>query len=865
MLPIYEIADSLVRAAARPENARIVIEAPTGSGKSTQAPQMLIDRGAVGGAGEIVILQPRRLAARMLARRVAWERRSKCGGEVGYTIRFEDQSGPATRIRYVTEGVLLRRLLSDPALKGIAAVIFDEFHERHFYGDVTLARCLETQETVRPDLKLIVMSATLQVEELNAYLGESCEHLISEGRTFPVEIQYRPPRQRHNDKIWDHVARALDDHFKKHGAEGHALIFLPGAHEIRKTMEAIGRQSWSRRFALHALYGELPPEKQDAAVEPSERPKIVCATNVAETSITIDGVRLVVDTGLERRSDFDVRRGLGTLTIEKISRASADQRAGRAGRTAPGVCLRLWSEEDHAARPAATPAEIHRMDLAEAVLLLKASGIDDVRGFRWFEAPEAAALEQAIRWLITLRALERGSESLTRLGRELSRLPLAPRFGRVLLEAAEHGCLEFFAVAAAATQGRSLFPKQKRNAADLAMTDFVEEGDVSDFQALFRAWNGARGMRFDRDRCGQLGVNANVAREIDRMARQFISLVNRSIRARREAGGEAMPNGETIARVLLTGFSDRLAIRHSPHTLACAVIGGRRGELEKSSVAASSGAKDDLLFLAGEMVEVEGKDLTVRLSLATRIREEWLREMFPDDFSKTAGAAWDETARRVVARSETRFRDLVLESRPSGEPPEDAAAEILAREIREGRLVLKKWDTAAEQWVARINTLAAAYPEYEIESIDAGARLMLLTEICRGGFGYKQIKDRPVMPVLKSWLPPHQAPLLNRLAPERIELSNGRLAKVIYSSEPGVKPKISVLIQHLFGVKTTPSVAGGRIPLVVEILAPNSRPCQTTEDLAGFWTGSYAGVRAQLRGRYPKHDWPEPGQMTKLE
>lgn len=852
-LPIFDLEVDLARAASAEGRVRIVIEAPTGSGKSTQVPQMLLDSGACGEVGEIVVLEPRRLAARMLSRRVAWERGVEVGGEVGCQVRFENRTSRSTRIRYVTEGVLLRQLLRDPNLNGVAAVVFDEFHERHFYGDVSLARCVEVQESRRPDLKLVVMSATLQIESLNRYLGADTRHLISEGRTFPVEISYHPSRERHGGATWDHVVRTLHAYYKKHGVDGHALVFLPGVHEIRKTVDLLRKANWARGFEIHSLYGELSPQAQDAAVNPSQIPKIVVATNVAETSITIDGVRLVVDSGLERRSNFDVRRGIATLTIEKISRASADQRAGRAGRTGPGHCLRLWSENDHAARDEATPAEIHRMDLDEAVLVLKAGGIDDVRGFHWFEAPGKEALDRAHTSLVSLGAIDPDDETLTPLGRDLSRLPLSPRYARVLLEAAQQGFLEYFAVVAAATQARPLFPNRKSQASDLELADFVEEGDASDFQALYRAWSSARGTGYDFDICRRMGINVNASREIGKVARQFADTV-RPLVDREDQDAE--PDAETIGRILISGFSDRVCVRLSEATLACAMVGGRRGLVEKGCAASS---RDVRLFLAGEVVEIEGREVSVKMGKTTRIEEAWIRERFPSDFHDRAGAAWEESTRRVVARQEKRFRDLVLEARQRGEVPPGEAAEILAEQVAAGNLVLKKWDQDVEQWIARVNTLSAFFPEYEITPIGEEERRLLLTQVCEGALGYKQIKDRPVKPVLEEWLPAHQAGLIDRLAPERVRLSSGRGAKVIYDVGGG-RPKISVMIQHLFGVSETPTIADGRIPLVVEILAPNSRPCQTTEDLAGFWSGSYAAVRAQLRGRYPKHDWPEPDE-----
>ncbi len=847
-LPINEIREPLRKALAS-STTRIVVEAPTGSGKSTQIPQFLLDDGLVEDGKEIVVLQPRRLAARMLARRVAQERNARLGDEVGYQVRFESAAGPKTRIRYVTEGVLLRQFLTAPTLPKVGAVIFDEFHERHFFGDVTLARCLDLQEAERPDLKLLVMSATLQTEGLKAYLGDECVHLKSEGRTFPVEIEYCPPRERHGSQLWDHIPRLIQEHFKSHDISGHTLIFMPGSYEIRNTIRALESASWTRAFKVLPLFGELPPTAQDEAVEPSDTPKIVVSTNVAETSLTIDGVRLVVDAGLARMSDFDVRRGIDTLTIQKISRASADQRAGRAGRTGPGTCLRLWSEEDHARRPAATPPEIHRMDLSEAVLTLKATGIEDVRGFRWFEAPESKALEQAIAWLIELDALDPETEVLTRKGEQLSKLPVNPRYGRILLEAAEKGCAEFFAVAIAATQTRPLFPTNRgRGGPNLTLGDYAHPGDVSDFQPLYRAWEAAKERNFDHRQCEPLGLRVGVAREIDRTVRQFLRIVGDL------TGGKPQdrePDGEEVGRILLLGFPDRVARRLSDATLACAVVDHRRGLLDKNSVAAKS-----QLFIACEMTEVEGRDVTVRLGLATQIDEGWLRESFPREFSESAGAKWDPVSRRVEARVRRMFRDLVIEDRAGAAPPEDAAARILATEVREGRLAMKHWDHAVEQWIARLNTLAEAMPEYDLPRFGDEERQTVLEEICLGAKSYKEIKDRQVWPVLKDWLSPHQKGLMDAYVPERVTLSNGRQAKITYSSS-GEKPKISVLIQNLFGVKETPTIAEGKIPLVIEILAPNHRPAQVTADLAGFWKNSYAAVRAQLRGRYPKHDWPE--------
>lgn len=845
-LPIFDLEIDLAAAISQP-SSRVVIEAPTGSGKSTQIPQFLLDSGLCGD-GEIFVLQPRRLAARMLAKRVAEEREVRLGDEVGYQVRFENCVSKETRIRFVTEGILIRKLIDDPSLSGVAAVVLDEFHERHFFADISLARCLEVQKTLRPDLKIVVMSATLEAGALKEYLGEGCHHLISQGRTFPVDIQYAPPRERHKGELWDHIARTIRDFLRKEGVEGHILIFLPGRYEIQKTAQQLRKASWTSGFQIHELYGELAPGKQDAAVAKSAQPKIVIATNVAETSITIDGVRLVVDAGLERRAAFDHHRGITTLHIEKISQASADQRAGRAGRTGPGHAIRLWSERDQESRAVSIPSEIRRMDLTEAILILASSGVESVRTFRWFEAPDPTGLEEAIERLKDIGALNE-EEQLTSLGKQISHLPVAPRFGRILYEAAQYGSLDLFARIVALSQSRPLFPTRKREANHLQAVDFAQEEDVSDFQSLLRAWSQMKENGFRREVGERLGIHAGACRDVDRVSQQIARIASRW---HPSPNRDPHPSGETLARVFLSGFSDRVAVRNSSSTLACAVVGKRRGQLEKDSVAAE---KDVRLFVAAEMIEIEGRDLQVKLGLCTRIEESWLEDSFPSLFEEKEGAVYDERFRRVEARKEKRFRDLVLESKASGEVPLDQAAALLAERVLAGELNLKAWDDKVEAWIARINLAAEHFPEYDFPEIDEDSQQLILEQICEGATSYKQIKDRKVWPSLQEWLPSHLKGPLDHLVPERIKLSNGRESLVRYTA--GEKPRISVLIQHLFGLNDSPTVCEGKVPVVIEVLAPNHRPVQVTENLAGFWTGSYSAVRAQLRGRYPKHEWPD--------
>ena len=549
-LPIYELENEIVASlAAQP---RLILQAPTGSGKSTQVPQILLDRGLLGD-GEVVILQPRRLATRLLARRVAFERSGRLGDEVGYQIRFEKVASKKTRIRFVTEGILLRQLLQDPELAGVAAILFDEFHERHLYGDITLARTLQLQEAGRPDLKLVVMSATLESDRLAQYLAP-CPVLTSSGRAHPVRIEYlTKPVRAENYPIWDLAA----DEFVRIAAqtEGDALIFMPGKYEIMRTISAIRASRVSDRFVALPLYGELPPAEQDAALDQYEKRKVIVATNVAETSLTIDGVRVVIDSGLARIARFDPRRGINTLFIEKISRASADQRAGRAGRTAPGHCLRLWTESEHLERAAQELPEVKRLDLAEVVLTLKASGIEDVAAFRWLEPPDPKALQNAEQLLGDLGAIEAGK--LTSLGQRMLAFPVHPRYARMLLAAQEQRCVRGIALVAALTQGRNLLRRAEGREMRDEREDFLGGEDESDLFILLRAFRFAEKNHFDPRRCSRLGVNAGAAREAGQLWEQFLSI------ARAEgldiAEREAEPGA--IARCVLAGFPDQVAAR----------------------------------------------------------------------------------------------------------------------------------------------------------------------------------------------------------------------------------------------------------------------------------------------------------------
>ena len=840
-LPISEIEQQLLESLTT--RRRLVLTAPTGSGKSTQVPQMLLDSGLLRD-GQVTVLQPRRLPTRMLAAWVARIRGVKLGGEVGYQMRLDNVTSAATRICYLTEGVLLRRMLADPALIGVSAIVFDEFHERHLFGDITLARARQIQSTSRPDLMILVMSATLDVAAVQKYL-QPCALLSSVGRTYPVTVEYlaKPARE---ISVWELAVRELQGLLRKY-PEGDALVFMPGAYEIIRTVRA-ARDALGPQFLIFPLHGELPPAEQDAALARCDRRKIIVATNVAETSLTIDGVRLVIDSGFARSPRYDPYRGINTLLIEKISRAAADQRTGRAGRTAPGHCLRLWTAHEQNARPAQEIPEVKRLDLSEVILTLKAGGINDLTAFQWLETPDPRALERAETLLADLGAIEDMGGAITAVGQRMIAFPVHPRYARMLLGAHEYDCVRPVALIAALTQGRDLLMRRQVEQIDDRRGDLFGDETESDFLVVMRAWRYARRNGYDEERCRRMGIHAQAARQIGLLFEQFLSIAAAEgfdIRERPVAP-------EAVQRCVLLGSSDHVAKRLSPGSLRCELTHGRRGVLARESVVKAP------LFVVSEAREVESgaardRTLNVMLNLATAIKEEWLRELFPHDFTESRVVVYDPAQRRVIARDEVRFRDLVLREKLSDNPPMDEAAAILAGEVGAGRCRLENWNEAVEQWILRVNRLRQWMPELELPPIEETDRLSMREHICHGAFSYNEVRSRPVLPLVKSWLSRRQQAWLDEYAPERIQLPGSRTVKVIYSADG--PPTIAARIQDLYGIKNVLWIASRRVALRIEVLAPSNRAVQVTENLSIFWSETYPKLKHELRRKYPKHEW----------
>jgi ATP-dependent helicase HrpB len=856
-LPIYELEAPLVEALR--SRGRAIVQAPTGSGKSTQIPQMLLRHGLIDG-GQVVVLQPRRLATRMLAKRVAEEMETPLGDVVGYQIRLESRLSGATRIRFVTEGILLRQMSEDPSLPGVRAIVFDEFHERHLYGDISLARALQIQNTLRPDLLLVVMSATLDSGSLREYMSP-CAVLSSEGRSFPVEIEYlQKAVNPDQEAVWDVAVRECERIAMQ--TQGDMLVFMPGAYEISRTVQAIQGSRALRGMVVFPLHGELPPEAQDRAVARCDARKIIVSTNVAETSLTIDGVTAVIDSGLARIPRYDPHRGINTLLVERISVASSEQRAGRAGRTAPGRCVRLWTEREHALRPRQELPEVRRLDLSEVVLTLKASGINDVAAFPWLEKPDLAALQRAETLLADLGALaledgEKASPTagagdgallrITSVGRRMLRFPVHPRYARMFLEADVRGCVRSIALMAALTQGRNFLLRGVPKEVDQAREDLLGEEHESDFFLLMRAWRHAERSRFDLDACRRLGIHSQAARQVGPLFEQFLDIAEKE----GLSVAETRIDGVAVRKCVLAGFSDHLAKRLDEGTLRCDIIHGRRGVLARES--AVHGAP---LFVAAEISEIEGRggEVNVLLSIGTAIEESWLRELFPEDFRATRTVLYDEDARRVVSRRERRFRDLVLEAKAaSDDVPLSEAAALLTKEVLAGRIKIDAWDESVEQWIIRVNRLAEWFPELEVNALTEADRATLIEQICYGETSARAVKEKSVMPILRDWLTPEQLAVIDDYLPEKLVMANGRKARLAYKTEG--QPVMSARIQELYGIEGRFTLGHGRVPVKIEVLAPNHRPIQVTDDLASFWRDMYPKVKAELSRRYPRHEW----------
>ncbi|MCB9907730.1 MAG: ATP-dependent helicase HrpB [Planctomycetes bacterium] len=816
-LPVDRLLPQILEQLGHHRN--LVLEAPTGAGKTTRVPPALLGLAA----GQVILVEPRRLAVRAAARRMAGEAGCQVGEQVGYVVRMDSRVSPKTRLVVMTPGVLLRRLLQDPFLEGVSTLVFDEFHERGLDSDLALCVARKVQREVRPDLRLVLMSATLDGSSLAAWLGDAAR-LVSEGRSFPVEVHYQAldRHARLEDAVTEGVLRMHDQ------IQGNVLVFLPGVGEIRRAETALADKARRRDVEVLTLYGEMKPEDQDRALQPGTRRRWILATNVAESSVTVHGVEAVVDSGWQRRMEQNAQTGLDHLVLARISQASADQRTGRAGRTAPGRCLRLWGAHEQVALLAHEPAEVARVDPAGALLWLLAFGERDPEAFPWLQPPPPQALAAGMQLLERLGAWQPG-RGITALGRAMGDLPLHPRLARLLLAGVEFGVPDRAALAAMLCSER--WPLE-------GMAEASEHHSDSDLLDAVEALEGLR----DR---GTLHAGTRTLRAGP--ARNLLQLAGRLVQVLPQRSNQTAPKDrdEALLRAIAVAFRDRLARRRENDPTRALMAGGRGVR-----IAPQSSVHDARLFVCVEVVQGRG-DASARV--LSRVEPEWLGA---EAETEQEIVRFDPDRQAVAAFRVRYLDDLSLEEKPI--PPTDweAVAECLVAAARRDparALPLDRPEVAS--FLERVRFLAHHQNDGSWPNLDEPALLDLLPDLALGCRSFEDLRKAPWLDHLRGLLSHEQNQRLAREAPTHIRLPKGRNVALVYDGSRA--PILASRIQDFFGLNETPRVAGGKVPVLLHLLAPNGRPQQVTDDLASFWGNTYELVRRELRRRYPKHAWPE--------
>jgi len=869
-LPIDGYLPSIVEALGVGRN--LVLQAAPGAGKTTRVPWALC-QSLPPGTGEVLVLEPRRLAARMAARRVAEELGERLGESVGYQVRFEEVGGRETRLRFVTEGILTRRLLTDPTLRGVGVVVLDEFHERHLQTDLALALLRRLQRGARPDLRLLVMSATLDAGPVATYLGAG-DPLEIPGRSHPVTIEYAA---RPDDRpLAAQVESALEG-LCRSGLDGDVLVFLPGAAEIRRAQSACARLAAREDLLVLPLHGELPVEEQERAIRPAGQRKVILSTNVAESSLTIEGVVAVIDSGLARMVGHSPWSGLATHEVGRISQAAAVQRAGRAGRTRPGVCRRLYTQQDFQARPAHPTPEIAREDLAGAVLELYAMGVVDPVTFDWFERPPQAALEAATTLLCRLCAVEPGG-GVTPTGRQMLRFPLHPRQSRLLVEAQRRG-VEGEAATIAALIGER----------DILATSLFGEGGArssrqidssSDLLERLDLFAEATRQRLVPEALRELGLDPAATRAVDRVRRQLERLLSGG--GRSSSAGTTLltssspdPGGkreEALLFSILAGYPDRVAQRRTTRP----AVSGRAapasaateegGELRLATGGGAQLSPRSVVRRAEYLVAIEAAERRDRsgttgrplVHLASAIEPDWLIEIAPDAIQETIEVTWNAKTERVEAFERMLYHQMVLDERRLANPHRPEVSQVLA----EAALTVG-WERFADpeevyRLLWRIAFIGYHFPELDFPDLGESDIPEALRELCDGLSSFAELRAAAgrggLVQCLRQRLPTQSWRQLDTLAPESVQLPGRRHVRIHYERDQA--PWIASRLQDFIGLQKGPRIGEGRVPLVLHLLAPNQRPVQVTTDLAGFWERTYPQVRRELSRRYPRHAWP---------
>ncbi|HKU44406.1 MAG TPA: ATP-dependent helicase HrpB [Polyangiales bacterium] len=823
-LPIDAHLPALI--ASLREHPNLILSAEPGAGKTTRVPRALLDANFAE-QGEILVLEPRRIATRMAARRVAEELDEQVGQRIGYQVRFESVASPRTRVRFVTEGILSRRLVADPRLRDVAVVVLDEFHERSIHGDVGLALLRRLQRGPRPDLKLVVMSATLDAEALARFLDAPVMQVP--GRPYPVSIEYaeRPSDTPLEQRVAAAVRRALAA-----GATGDMLVFLPGAAEIRRAAEACQNVAGDAKLEIALLHGDLPARDQDRAVTRGAQRKLILSTNVAETSLTIDGVDVVIDSGLARAAGHSPFSGLPTLSTQPISRASAQQRAGRAGRTGPGRCLRLYTKHDHDQRPEHDLPELLRADLAETLLDVAASG-GQLEASDWLDPPPTAAWNAARELLSGLGALDPAG-ALTELGRRLAALPLHPRLSRLALDAQQRGAGASGCLLAALLSERDVLVSARtrfdaaRGGGESGRSDLVHRLELIEAAA-------GRLRAYDLDP----GAVSAARRTQERLIRMLDAFDDHGLDD--DAREQALQNA------ILVAFFDRVARRRTRQGKELVFARGGSATQAESSVVRDA----EYLVVVDAQERKHGAQRGVVAQLCSAIEPEWLLELFPDRIVDRTDLTFDPKTERVQSQQTLSYDGLVLDSVVRSDVSGPEVAEVLARAATEAGL--QSFVDLGKLAELRERLAFAASVDASLKPLDDAALQRALLLACEGKRSFAELRADALLEYVFAELPEGARSKLARFAPENIDLPHGRRLRVHYERDK--PPWVQSRLQDFFGLRESPRI--GDRALVLHLLAPNQRAVQVTSDLAGFWSKHYPDLRRELMRRYPRHAWPE--------
>jgi ATP-dependent helicase HrpB len=842
-LPIQEHLPLIVTSLLR--ERRLVLQAPPGTGKSTRVPPALL--ASVDARSEILVAEPRRIAARLLANRVASELGQQVGELVGYRVRFEDVSSPNTRLFYVTSGVLLRRLLTDPNLHGVGCVIIDEFHERHLDTDLALALCLRAQKLARPDLMIVVMSATLEGERLQRVMG-GCPFIQSEQPLRPLSIEYA---EKADDRpLSKQVASAVKS-LCTESPNGDLLVFLPGATEIRRAQEALKTYASHVEFNVFSLHGDMPLREQATVLQPSRSRKVVLCTNVAESSITVPGVVGVIDSGLCHSATCSPWSGLPNIELQKVSKASAVQRAGRAGRVTDGRVVRLYTKGDFQSRKDFDTPEILRMDLCEALLMGHGLGIEDFSSLDLVDSPPTVQLKAAEDLLRRLGALS-ANGGLTPLGRQMLQFPVHPRLAKLIIETNRRGIGAEGCLTAALLSERDLRLDARASLSGRARNADVRTGD-NDVVELLEAFELAESLNFRPDRCKLQGIDAASARSVADVNRSLSRCLTRMEGSR--SGSVASNTGENeLCLALLSAYPDRVAYRREPGRNDLVMTNGAMADLSEQSVVRDARY---LVAMVADERTVGGRKGGPLIRLACRIDPNWLLDLCSDTISIEEQDTWVASRNRIENLSTIRYGAILIDESRAVARATPKTAAILANVAQEQGIL-------SDERITRLVVRCALLIESGL--LDENVRLTEetlkngLAQMCVDRVDLENVDATALAVHVMATLPPATASKLRLLAPEQCVLPGGRSVSVHYES--GRAPWIESRLQDFFGMTETPRICDGRKALTIHLLAPNQRAVQVTQDLNGFWDRHYPSIRRELMRRYPKHFWPEDGRNS---